>query len=67
MNTSTSLKEDEESGYTQVNETFQTGQTSDLLLIDPPSNRYPYCIVWTRAPKLTWWGLPCFGHVGIAG
>jgi len=44
--------------------------TKELSLQDPPSNidvkynRYPYCIVWTPLPCITWF-LPCIGHTGI--
>jgi hypothetical protein len=27
-------------------------------------NRYPYCIVWTPLPLITWL-IPCIGHTGI--
>ncbi|XP_036371885.1 transmembrane protein 222-like [Megalops cyprinoides] len=32
--------------------------------IDPDISRYPYCIVWTPIPVLTWL-LPFVGHMGI--
>ncbi len=32
--------------------------------IRPELTRYPYCIVWTPIPLLTWL-LPFIGHVGI--
>ncbi|CCD61682.1 Transmembrane protein 222 [Caenorhabditis elegans] len=33
--------------------------------ICPENNRYPYCIVWTPIPCLTWF-FPFIGHMGIA-
>ncbi|CAL2031182.1 unnamed protein product [Caenorhabditis brenneri] len=33
--------------------------------ISPESNRYPFCIVWTPIPCLTWF-FPFIGHMGIA-
>ncbi|CAI5442657.1 unnamed protein product [Caenorhabditis angaria] len=33
--------------------------------IDPPNNRFPYCVVWTPIPCLTWF-FPFIGHMGIA-
>ena len=32
--------------------------------LDMEKQRYPYCIVWTPIPVITW-VLPCIGHVGI--
>lgn len=32
--------------------------------INTDKNRYPYCIVWTPLPLITWI-LPCIGHIGI--
>ena len=32
--------------------------------LDKRNNRYPYCIVWTPIPILTWL-FPCIGHMGI--
>ena len=34
------------------------------LDIDPQHDRYPYCIVWTALPIITWF-LPFIGHTGI--
>eukprot|EP00752_Nemacystus_decipiens_P011531 g10239.t1 len=33
--------------------------------IDKARSRYPYCIVWTPLPLITWF-LPLIGHMGIA-
>uniref|UniRef100_UPI00358F2E43 transmembrane protein 222 isoform X1 n=1 Tax=Myxine glutinosa TaxID=7769 RepID=UPI00358F2E43 len=33
--------------------------------VEPSRNRYPFCIVWTPIPCLTWL-LPIIGHMGIA-
>ncbi|XP_041379858.1 transmembrane protein 222-like [Gigantopelta aegis] len=32
--------------------------------VDPARNRYPYCIVWTPLPIITWI-FPFIGHMGI--
>lgn len=34
--------------------------------IDIKNNRYPYCIVWTPLPCISWF-LPFIGHTGICG
>jgi len=36
-----------------------------VSVIDPSRNRYPYCIVWSPLPPITWL-LPFIGHTGIA-
>jgi transmembrane protein 222 len=33
--------------------------------IDPEQARFPYCIVWTPLPCISWF-LPFIGHTGIA-
>jgi hypothetical protein len=33
--------------------------------IDPERARFPYCIVWTPLPLISWF-LPFIGHTGIA-
>lgn len=33
-------------------------------LVDPSRNRFPYCVVWTPLPLITWI-LPFIGHMGI--
>eukprot|EP01039_Chlorochromonas_danica_P009155 gene9158-10106_t len=33
--------------------------------IDPSIQKYPYCIVWTPLPVISWF-LPFIGHTGIA-
>lgn len=33
--------------------------------VNPPRNRYPYCIVWSPLPPISWL-LPFIGHTGIA-
>lgn len=32
--------------------------------IDTSSDKYPYCIVWSPLPVITWF-LPFIGHTGI--
>ncbi len=34
--------------------------------IDAKNNRFPYCIVWTPLPCISWF-LPFIGHTGICG
>uniref|UniRef100_A0A3B4YE63 Transmembrane protein 222a n=1 Tax=Seriola lalandi dorsalis TaxID=1841481 RepID=A0A3B4YE63_SERLL len=36
----------------------------DFLKSDRKNSRYPYCIVWTPIPILSW-VLPFIGHMGI--
>jgi hypothetical protein len=33
--------------------------------VDAEKARFPYCIVWTPLPLISWF-LPCIGHTGIA-
>lgn len=33
--------------------------------VDVAENRYPYCIVWSPLPLITWL-IPFIGHLGIA-
>jgi len=33
--------------------------------VHPEASRFPFCIVWTPIPMLTWF-LPIIGHMGIA-
>ncbi|KAG9145248.1 hypothetical protein Leryth_008201 [Lithospermum erythrorhizon] len=40
-------------------------QTSLSLNIDPKNARFPYCIVWTPLPVLSWF-IPFIGHIGIS-
>lgn len=42
-----------------------TQLNSEPKKICPNKNRYPYCIVWTPIPFLTYL-IPCIGHTGIA-
>ncbi|XP_074603864.1 transmembrane protein 222 [Brevipalpus obovatus] len=42
------------------------GSTTDgAMEINVQRNRYPYCLVWTPIPLLTWL-FPFIGHMGIA-
>ncbi|KAK4885329.1 hypothetical protein RN001_001600 [Aquatica leii] len=38
---------------------------SENLEIDPARDRFPFCVVWTPIPFLTWF-IPIIGHMGIA-
>ena len=60
----------ESSQNTTINENNQENE-SELFLkskkklkIDNVKQRYPYCIVWTPLPCISWI-IPCIGHVGI--
>ncbi|KAG2394003.1 hypothetical protein C9374_003767 [Naegleria lovaniensis] len=44
--------------------TTTTSHTTQSLF-NPSLDRYPYCIVWTPIPLITWL-LPFIGHMGIA-
>ncbi|KAL7288989.1 transmembrane protein 222 [Trichogramma pretiosum] len=46
---------------------MQSNMTSPILdlNVDPSRQRYPFCIVWTPIPVLTYL-LPFIGHMGIA-
>ncbi|KAI9993375.1 hypothetical protein PInf_015453 [Phytophthora infestans] len=35
------------------------------VVVDPAVHRFPYCIVWSPIPVLTWF-LPFIGHMGLA-
>ena len=39
--------------------------TKKITKIDPENARFPFCIVWTPLPCITWF-LPTIGHTGIA-
>lgn len=51
---------------TQANGAYIEMENSqdDLPNIDFKSDRYPFCIVWTPIPMLTWF-FPFIGHMGI--
>lgn len=40
------------------------GSYKPIIKIDPKSQRFPYCMVWTPLPCISW-VIPCIGHVGI--
>lgn len=45
----------------------RSGDTSSRARasIDPDADRWPYCIVWTPLPFVTWF-VPTIGHTGVA-
>ncbi|CAG9859397.1 unnamed protein product [Phyllotreta striolata] len=43
-------------------ETVELGEMSDK--VDPSQDKFPFCIVWTPIPVLTWL-IPIIGHMGI--
>ena len=62
-NNTTSLKIEEVNKEILFYSTTQLN--TDPKKICPSKSRYPYCIVWTPIPFLTYI-LPCIGHTGIA-
>jgi hypothetical protein len=50
---------DKPSGYADNEKNF-----SVRIPIDKENNRYPYCIVWTPLPVISWI-IPIIGHTGI--
>ena len=62
-NNTTSLKIEEVNKEILFYSTSQLN--TDPKKICPSKSRYPYCIVWTPIPFLTYI-LPCIGHTGIA-
>lgn len=39
-------------------------EDAEWVQIDPKRSRFPYCIVWSPLPVLSWF-FPCIGHLGI--
>ena len=37
----------------------------EVSRVDPHRNRYPYCVVWSPLPCISWL-FPFIGHLGIA-
>lgn len=54
-------------GYGDLIENIEERSTIDMLdkTINHDGQRYPFCIVWTPIPVLTWF-FPIIGHMGIA-
>ena len=38
---------------------------TESMIINAENDRYPYCIVWTPLPVISWF-IPIIGHMGIA-
>lgn len=49
----------------QVIRLYANKQSAMMNNLIPLYYRYPYCIVWTAIPPITWF-LPFVGHMGIA-
>ena len=49
----------------QKNISYSTSQLISSQRLNPKDNRFPYCIVWTPIPIITYI-IPSIGHVGIA-
>lgn len=43
----------------------KTHSLQQLPAVDAKKNRFPFCIVWSPIPVITWL-LPFIGHLGIA-
>jgi transmembrane protein 222 len=43
----------------------QSSVDKSKAVIDPERARFPYCIVWTPLPLISWF-VPFIGHTGIA-
>ena len=59
------IKQDEEINKDLIISNSNTQLNINTKKIDPQQNRYPYCIVWTPIPFLTYL-IPSIGHTGIA-
>lgn len=57
-------EEEEEEEKTMAVGTRAAGG-SPSSTIDPKTQRFPHCIVWTPLPPITWL-LPFIGHMGLA-
>lgn len=44
--------------------TSQQSNRKSPAVVDPSRDRYPYCLVWSPLPLITWL-LPFIGHTGI--
>lgn len=59
------IKQDEEINKDLIILNSNTQLNINTKKINPQKNRYPYCIVWTPIPFLTYL-IPSIGHTGIA-
>ena len=59
------IKQDEEKNKDLIILNSNTQLNINTKKINPQKNRYPYCIVWTPIPFLTYL-IPSIGHTGIA-
>jgi len=66
MDVSVPEKESPSSTGENVNQKEQRGQMAGGMAgcVDPKSQKFPFCIVWTPIPLLTWL-FPFIGHMGI--
>ena len=53
-----------EYNYENENELMFKKDTQKKLTIDNIKQRYPYCLVWTPIPCISWF-IPSIGHAGI--
>ncbi len=60
-----STEEKSHSDHDQVELDFETPSAPCSRQINPELARFPYCMVWTPIPLVTWL-LPFIGHLGIA-
>ena len=59
------IKQEEEANKDLITLNSNTQLNIDTKKINAQKNRYPYCIVWTPIPFLTYI-IPSIGHTGIA-
>ena len=57
-------EEDYSEASVRNKQSSKLGKTKDAK-IDPDRARFPFCIVWTPLPLISWL-LPFIGHTGIA-
>ncbi|GFS44963.1 transmembrane protein 222 [Trichonephila inaurata madagascariensis] len=55
----------EEKQSDKANDSDPENPSCDIPLMDHKKSRYPFCIVWTPLPIITWI-CPLIGHMGIA-
>ena len=56
--------EDNTNNYQEEDDQEALTKRGNKFKIDKQNNRYPFCLVWTPIPCITWL-LPCIGHTGI--
>lgn len=65
MSNTGAIVNDLESAQVHIGGKREAGAAMTSRGIDKARSRYPYCIVWTPLPIITWF-IPLIGHMGIA-